>query len=66
VWRLQIALMKGRRPLNRHRGDLNRRSFRPKRILFEVLHSYHKNQSYQKVFPKTRVMIKFSQKSELS
>jgi hypothetical protein len=29
--------MKGRRPLNRHRGDLNRRSSRLKRIFFEVL-----------------------------
>ena len=28
--------MKGRRPLNRHRGDLNRRSSRLKRIFFEV------------------------------
>jgi hypothetical protein len=27
-WRLQIALMKGRHLLNRHRGDLNRRSSR--------------------------------------
>jgi hypothetical protein len=35
-WRLQIASMKGRRPLNRPRGDLNRRSSRLKRIFFEV------------------------------
>ena len=28
--------MKGRRPLNRHRGDLNRQSSRLKRIFFEV------------------------------
>ena len=33
---LQIASIKGRRPLNRHRVDLNRRSSRLKRIFFEV------------------------------
>jgi hypothetical protein len=30
-----MASMKGRRPLNRHRSDLNRRSSRPKRIFFD-------------------------------